>query len=93
MGYNSLGLWVFDGYGFNPTQWRPLLLAKESELDHQHASLLLLQYKEFCSRQWEVHLFHIYRKANNAVNYLANLGHSLTYRMHLLDSPYWSLSN
>ncbi|CAN0898190.1 Putative ribonuclease H protein At1g65750 [Linum grandiflorum] len=62
------------------------ILAKDSGLDHQHAALVL-QFKEICSRQWEVNLSHIYREVNNAADYLANLGHSLTYGMHLFDSP------
>ncbi|CAN0843749.1 hypothetical protein LINGRAHAP2_LOCUS4024 [Linum grandiflorum] len=49
--------------------------------------------KELCSRQWEVHLSHIYRKANNVADYLANLGDSFVYVMHLLDSPDQGLSN
>ncbi|CAN0900153.1 Putative ribonuclease H protein At1g65750 [Linum grandiflorum] len=53
------------------------ILAKDSELGNQHAALVL-QFKELCSRQWEVHLSHIYREVNNAADYLANLGHSLS---------------
>ncbi|CAN0899234.1 hypothetical protein LINGRAHAP2_LOCUS20160 [Linum grandiflorum] len=36
---------------------------------------------------------HIYREANFAADYLANLGHSLPYGMHLFDSPYRGLSH
>ncbi|CAN0847508.1 Putative ribonuclease H protein At1g65750 [Linum grandiflorum] len=68
------------------------ILTKVSELDHQHAALVL-QFKELCSRQWEVHLSHIYREANNAADYLANLGHSLSYGLHLFDSPDRGLSH
>ncbi|CAN0847506.1 hypothetical protein LINGRAHAP2_LOCUS5011, partial [Linum grandiflorum] len=38
------------------------------------------------SRQWEVHPSHIYREANNTADYLTNLGHSLSYVLHLFDS-------
>ncbi|CAN0824846.1 hypothetical protein LINGRAPRIM_LOCUS1829 [Linum grandiflorum] len=31
-----------------------------------------MQFKELCSRQWEVHFSHIYREANNVADYLAN---------------------
>ncbi|CAN0913524.1 hypothetical protein LINGRAHAP2_LOCUS27987 [Linum grandiflorum] len=62
------------------------ILAKDSELDHQHAALVL-QFKELCSRHWEVNLSPIYPKANYAADYLANLGHYLSYEMHLFDSP------
>ncbi|CAN0864388.1 hypothetical protein LINGRAHAP2_LOCUS8941 [Linum grandiflorum] len=48
---------------------------------------------QLCSRHWEVHLFHSYREANNVVDYLANLGHSLLYGIHIFDSPNRSLSH
>ncbi|CAN0919581.1 Putative ribonuclease H protein At1g65750 [Linum grandiflorum] len=68
------------------------ILAKDSELDHQHA-VLVLQFNEICSRQWEINLSHIYREENNAADYLANLRHSLTYGMHLFDFPDRGLSH
>ncbi|CAN0836858.1 Putative ribonuclease H protein At1g65750 [Linum grandiflorum] len=68
------------------------ILAKVSELDHQHAALVL-QFKELCSRQWDVHLSHIYREANYAADYLANLGHSFSYGLHLFDYPDRDLSH
>ncbi|CAN1247531.1 Putative ribonuclease H protein At1g65750 [Linum perenne] len=40
-----------------------------------HAALLL-QFTELCSREWQVSIHHIYREANFAVDYPANLGHS-----------------
>ncbi|CAN0898130.1 Putative ribonuclease H protein At1g65750 [Linum grandiflorum] len=36
---------------------------------------------------------HIYREANNAADYLANLGHSLSYGLHFFDSPDRCLSH
>ncbi|CAN0892951.1 Putative ribonuclease H protein At1g65750 [Linum grandiflorum] len=68
------------------------ILAKDYELDHQHEALVL-HFKELHSRQWEVQLSHIYREANNAADYLANLGHSFSYRLHLFDSPDRGLSH
>ncbi|CAN0858152.1 Putative ribonuclease H protein At1g65750 [Linum grandiflorum] len=68
------------------------ILAKDSELEHQYAALVL-QFKEFCIRQWEVNLSHIYREANNATDYLANFGHSFTYGLHIFDSPDRDLSH
>ncbi|CAN0905128.1 Putative ribonuclease H protein At1g65750 [Linum grandiflorum] len=68
------------------------ILAKDFELDHQHAALVL-QFKELCSRQWEVHLLHSYHEANNAADYLANLGHSLPYGIHIFDFPDRGLSH
>ncbi|CAN1133467.1 hypothetical protein LINPERPRIM_LOCUS16666, partial [Linum perenne] len=34
------------------------------------------------SRDWEVTIQHIYRKANNAADYLANLGHEFDIGTH-----------
>ncbi|CAN0861950.1 Putative ribonuclease H protein At1g65750 [Linum grandiflorum] len=68
------------------------ILSKVSELEHQHATLVL-QFKELCSRQWEVNLSHIYREANYVADYLANLGHSLTYGIHFFDFPDRGLSH
>ncbi|CAN0898133.1 Putative ribonuclease H protein At1g65750 [Linum grandiflorum] len=52
-----------------------------------------IRHRELCSRQWEVRLSHIYREANNAADYLANLGHSLSYGLHFFDSPDRCLSH
>ncbi|CAN0866712.1 Putative ribonuclease H protein At1g65750 [Linum grandiflorum] len=68
------------------------ILAKDSELNHHHAALVL-QFKELRSRQSEVQLSHIYREANNATDYLANLGHSFSYGLHLFDLPDRGLSH
>ncbi|CAN0916842.1 Putative ribonuclease H protein At1g65750 [Linum grandiflorum] len=68
------------------------IFANASDLDHQHAALVM-QFKELCSRQWEVHLSHIYREANYAADYLANLGHSFIYGLHFLDLPDRGLSH
>ncbi|CAN0873401.1 Putative ribonuclease H protein At1g65750 [Linum grandiflorum] len=68
------------------------ILAKDSELRHQHATLVI-QLKELCSRQWKVTISHIYREANFAADYLANLGQSLPYGMHFFESPDRGLSH
>ncbi|CAN0929906.1 Putative ribonuclease H protein At1g65750, partial [Linum grandiflorum] len=68
------------------------ILTKDSKLDHQHAALVF-QFNELCRRQWEVHISHIYREANNVADYLANLGHALTYGMHIFYSPDRGLSH
>ncbi|CAN0841165.1 hypothetical protein LINGRAHAP2_LOCUS3129 [Linum grandiflorum] len=62
------------------------ILDKRSSLDHQH-TVLVLQFQELCNRDWEVLIFYICREANNAAGYLANLGHSFDFDLHLLDSP------
>ncbi|CAN0914226.1 Putative ribonuclease H protein At1g65750 [Linum grandiflorum] len=68
------------------------IFANDSEFDHQHAALVM-QFKELCRRQWEVQISHIYREANNAADYLANLGHSFSYGIHLFDTPDRGLSH
>ncbi|CAN0824500.1 Putative ribonuclease H protein At1g65750, partial [Linum grandiflorum] len=68
------------------------ILSKDSELRHQHAALVI-QFKELCSRQWEVTISHIYRETNFAADYLANLGHFFPYGLHFFDSPDRSLSH
>ncbi|CAN0870119.1 Putative ribonuclease H protein At1g65750 [Linum grandiflorum] len=68
------------------------IFANVADLDHQH-EILVMQFKEFCSRQWEVNLSHIYREANNAADYLANFGHSLNYGLHIFDTPDRDLSH
>ncbi|CAN0892515.1 hypothetical protein LINGRAHAP2_LOCUS17581, partial [Linum grandiflorum] len=56
-------------------------------------TVLVLQFKELCSCEWKVQIFHIYREANNVADYLAKLGHSFSYGMHLFDSLDRSLSH
>ncbi|CAN0925671.1 hypothetical protein LINGRAHAP2_LOCUS34891, partial [Linum grandiflorum] len=68
------------------------ILAKDYALDHQHA-VLVLQFKEIRSRQWEVNLSHIFREANNSANYLVNCGDSLSYGLHFFYSPDRGLSH
>ncbi|CAN0874988.1 Putative ribonuclease H protein At1g65750 [Linum grandiflorum] len=68
------------------------ILSKGSSLDHQHA-ILVRQYQNLCKRQWEVTLNHIYREANCAADYLANLGHSFVFGLHIFDTPDRGLSH
>ncbi|CAN0897275.1 Putative ribonuclease H protein At1g65750 [Linum grandiflorum] len=63
------------------------ILSNSASLDHQHA-ILVMQYQEFGKRQWEVTLTHIYREANRAADYLANLGHSFVFGFHTFDIPF-----
>ncbi|CAN1164628.1 Putative ribonuclease H protein At1g65750, partial [Linum perenne] len=53
---------------------------------NKHASLLH-QFSELRSRDWQVSVHHIFREANFAADYLANLGQSLQLGVHVLDSP------
>ncbi|CAN1251253.1 hypothetical protein LINPERPRIM_LOCUS7672 [Linum perenne] len=46
------------------------------------------------SRDWKVTIHHIYREANNAADYLTNLGHELDTGTHVFLTPdsnyfYW----
>ncbi|CAN0876421.1 Putative ribonuclease H protein At1g65750 [Linum grandiflorum] len=68
------------------------ILEKNSSLNHQH-TILAMQFQELCSRNWGVHISHIYREANNAADYLANLGHSFDFGLHLLEYPDRGLSH
>ncbi|CAN1170332.1 Putative ribonuclease H protein At1g65750 [Linum perenne] len=52
-----------------------LLTSNDSRL-HQHMSLVE-QFLDWRNRDREVMIQHVYREANNAADYLANLGHSL----------------
>ncbi|CAN1176707.1 hypothetical protein LINPERHAP2_LOCUS32684, partial [Linum perenne] len=49
---------------------------------HQHTSLAF-EFQELCLRQWNIKFTHVYREANFAMDYLANLGHSLNFGLHL----------
>ncbi|CAN0906439.1 Putative ribonuclease H protein At1g65750 [Linum grandiflorum] len=66
------------------------ILSNGSSLDHQYA-ILVMQYQELC--QWEVTLHHIYREANCAADYLANLGHSFMFGFHIVNLPNGGLSH
>ncbi|CAN0889463.1 hypothetical protein LINGRAHAP2_LOCUS16095 [Linum grandiflorum] len=52
-----------------------------------------MQYQKLCKRQWEVTLHHIYREANCAADYLANLGHSFMFGFHFISLPDRGLSH
>ncbi|CAN0826662.1 Putative ribonuclease H protein At1g65750 [Linum grandiflorum] len=52
-----------------------------------------IRYQELCNRQWEVTLHHIYREANYAADYLANLGHSFIFGFHIVNLPNGGLSH
>ncbi|CAN0884735.1 Putative ribonuclease H protein At1g65750 [Linum grandiflorum] len=62
------------------------ILSNGSSLDHQHA-ILVMQFQELCKLQWEVTLNHIYREANCAADYLANIGHSFLFGLYIVSVP------
>ncbi|CAN1169676.1 hypothetical protein LINPERPRIM_LOCUS19922, partial [Linum perenne] len=40
-------------------------------------ALEVLEFQDWAARNWDLRLKHIYREANQAADYLANLGHTL----------------
>ncbi|CAN1124720.1 hypothetical protein LINPERHAP2_LOCUS2499 [Linum perenne] len=61
------------------------LLTYPGELTHNH-SLEMLQFRELLTRDWEVILKHVYQEGNYAADFLANLGHQLSYGAHLIPT-------
>ncbi|CAN1131008.1 Putative ribonuclease H protein At1g65750 [Linum perenne] len=53
---------------------------------HRHAALVA-DFQDIRDRQWEVSITHIFREANCCADYLANLGHSLWFGLHVFDYP------
>ncbi|CAN1146097.1 Putative ribonuclease H protein At1g65750, partial [Linum perenne] len=58
-----------------------ILLDKDQSIDHSHA-LEVLEFRDWATRNWDLRLKHIYREANQAADYLANIGHSLQRGCH-----------
>ncbi|CAN1188442.1 Putative ribonuclease H protein At1g65750, partial [Linum perenne] len=54
--------------------------------DNQHATLIL-EFIELKARSWEISITHVYREANCGADYLANLGHSFNFGLHLFTQP------
>ncbi|CAN1185483.1 Putative ribonuclease H protein At1g65750, partial [Linum perenne] len=61
-----------------------ILLNSEPGSSHQY-TLEVLEFQEWLQRDWEVKVIHVYREANQAADYLANLGHNTTRRVHTVD--------
>ncbi|CAN1272953.1 Putative ribonuclease H protein At1g65750, partial [Linum perenne] len=66
------------------------MLSNHSTQNNQHASVIE-QFHVLSSYDWQMSIHHIYREANFAADYLANLGHSLDYGFHIFDVPDVSL--
>ncbi|CAN1314140.1 Putative ribonuclease H protein At1g65750 [Linum perenne] len=60
------------------------LLSTDEDVNHNHASLVF-EFKELRSRQWDITFTHVFREANYAADYLANLGHSLSFGIHVFS--------
>ncbi|CAN1146017.1 Putative ribonuclease H protein At1g65750, partial [Linum perenne] len=68
-------------------------LSSDSRSTHQHRALVE-EFHNLQLRNWEVSLSHVYREANYAADYLANLGHSFDFGFQTLMYPdsrlaYW----
>ncbi|CAN1816508.1 Putative ribonuclease H protein At1g65750 [Linum perenne] len=54
----------------------------DADIDRRHCSLIR-SIQEWCSRDWEVHISHVFREANRVADLLAHLGHRLPLDTHL----------
>ncbi|CAN1178617.1 Putative ribonuclease H protein At1g65750, partial [Linum perenne] len=68
------------------------ILQRRERAAHQHAALVA-EFHEWVSRDWEVSLCHIYCEANCVADYLANLGHSFCFDIHVFHSPDFFLAH
>ncbi|CAN1757949.1 Putative ribonuclease H protein At1g65750 [Linum perenne] len=59
------------------------LIEAEGAPSHQHSGEVL-SIRELLMRGWEVVFQHIYREGNRTTDFLTNLGHSLTFGIHLI---------
>ncbi|CAN1319811.1 Putative ribonuclease H protein At1g65750 [Linum perenne] len=62
------------------------LLLSEENINHQHSSLVHT-FQEFKARNWEITIEHVYREANNAADFLANMGHDLDLGISMFSFP------
>ncbi|CAN1224348.1 Putative ribonuclease H protein At1g65750 [Linum perenne] len=61
-------------------------LLSTAEPTHQHF-LLLLEFQDLLSRPWQIKISHVFREANQAADYMANLGHSFDFGIHFFSTP------
>ncbi|CAN1129038.1 Putative ribonuclease H protein At1g65750 [Linum perenne] len=61
-------------------------ILSRAALDNQHAALVS-DFLELKARSWEVSIVHVYREANCGADYLANLGHSCNFGLHVFSQP------
>ncbi|CAN1137708.1 Putative ribonuclease H protein At1g65750 [Linum perenne] len=66
-------------------------IEEQEDTDHQHA-ILALEFQELKSRSWDISITHVFREANCGADYLANLGHSYCFGLHLFSQPNSSLA-
>ncbi|CAN1187552.1 Putative ribonuclease H protein At1g65750 [Linum perenne] len=63
-----------------------ITLLHRAAVDNQHA-LLISEFLELQSRNWDIRIEHVYREANCGADYLANFGHSCNFGLHLFSQP------
>ncbi|CAN1844436.1 Putative ribonuclease H protein At1g65750 [Linum perenne] len=61
-------------------------ILQSANTNHQHA-ILVSEFQALKARSWDVSITHIFREANSGADYLANLGHSFCYGLHLFSQP------
>ncbi|CAN0875096.1 hypothetical protein LINGRAHAP2_LOCUS10631 [Linum grandiflorum] len=86
MGCNLHGPWVFDGYGFSRTRWQPLLFLIRFLIWIINVRLLFCSSRSFAVISGKSTFLTFTVKLIMLRIFLANLGHSFTYGMHIVDS-------
>ncbi|CAI0429938.1 unnamed protein product [Linum tenue] len=60
------------------------IIRDRSDDDHRHG-ILAKHVNHLLDRDWDVSISHVYREGNRTADFLANLGHSLTFGTHHVD--------
>ena len=47
---------------------------------------IVVAVQELLSRNWQISITHIFRKANSAADFMANMAHSVPHGLHLFTS-------
>ncbi|CAN1128747.1 Putative ribonuclease H protein At1g65750 [Linum perenne] len=61
-------------------------ILQREDTNHQH-SILASGIQALKSRSWNVSIIQVFREANCGTDYLANLGHSYCFGLHLFSQP------
>ncbi|CAN1797949.1 Putative ribonuclease H protein At1g65750 [Linum perenne] len=61
------------------------------DTNHQQA-IFVSEFQELKSRSWDISITHVFREANCDADYLANLGHSYCFGLHLFSQPNCTLA-
>ena len=52
---------------------------------------LVVAVRELLRRNWQISITHIFREANSAADFVANMAYSAPHGLHLFSSPQWKL--